>query len=83
MAARRFAPPTTPLLVGELHLPDDVLLRILAGLPLEDHSATASVCKSFGNLITGPRFLAERRRRGFAEVAAEGPRPFAESVILG
>ena len=62
MAARRFAPPATPLLNGERHLPDDVLQRLLVGLPLEDHRAAASVCESFRRVITGPRFLAERRR---------------------
>ena len=67
MAASRFSPPATPLLVGERHLPDDVLQRVLVGLPLEDHRAAASVCKSFRGIITGPRFLAARRRYGFAE----------------
>ncbi len=67
MAASRFSPPATPLLVGERHLPDDVLQRVLVGLPLDDHSAAASVCKSFRGIITGPRFLAARRRYGFAE----------------
>ena len=67
MAARRFVPPATPLLNGERHLPDDVLQRLLVGLPLEDHRAAASVCESFRRVIAGPRFLAERRRRGFAE----------------
>ena len=54
MAARRFAPPATPLLNGERHLPDDVLQRLLVGLPLEDHRAAASVCESFRRVITGP-----------------------------
>jgi hypothetical protein len=67
MAASRFSPPVTPLLVGERYLPDDVLQRVLVGLPLDDHSAAASVCKSFRGIITGPRFLAARRRYGFAE----------------
>ena len=67
MAALRFSPPATPLLAGERHLPDDVLQRLLVGLPLEDHRAAASVCKSFRRVIAGPRFLAERRRCGFAE----------------
>ena len=66
MAASRFSPPATPLLVGERYLPDDVLQRVLVGLPLEAHRAAASVCKSFRRVIAGPRFLAERRRRGFA-----------------
>ena len=67
MAAARFPPPATPLLAGERHLPDDVLQRVLVGLPLDDHGAAASVCKSFRGIITGPRFLAARRRYGFAE----------------
>ena len=67
MAASRFSPPATPLLVGERHLPDDVLQRVLVGLPLDDHRAAASVCKSFRGIITGPRFFAARRRYGFAE----------------
>ena len=65
--AARLTPPATPLLVGERHLPDDVLQRVLVGLPLEAHRAAASVCKSFRRVIAGPRFLAERRRCGFAE----------------
>ena len=65
--ASRFSPPATPLLNGERHLPDDVLQRLLVGLPLEDHRAAASVCESFRRVIAGPRFLAERRRCGFAE----------------
>ena len=65
--AARLTPPATPLLVEERHLPDDVLQRVLVGLPLEAHRAAASVCKSFRRVIAGPRFLAERRRCGFAE----------------
>ena len=65
--AARLTPPATPLLVGERHLPDDVLQRVLVGLPLDDHCAAASVCKSFSGIITGPRFFAARRRYGFAE----------------
>ena len=67
MAASRFSPPATPLLVGERHLPDDVMQRVLVGLPLDDRRAAASVCKSFRGIVTGPRFLAARRRYGFAE----------------
>ena len=52
--ASRFSPPATPLLNGERHLPDDVLQRLLVGLPLEDHRAAASVCESFRRVITGP-----------------------------
>ena len=67
MAASRFSPPATPLLAGERHLPDDVLQRVLVGLPLDDHRAAASACTSFRDVITGPRFLALRKRYGFAE----------------
>ena len=67
MAASRFSPPATPLLVGERHLPDDVMQRVLVGLPLDDRRAAASVCKSFRGIVTGPRFLAARRGYGFAE----------------
>ena len=45
-------------------LPDDVLQRLLAGVPLDDHRAAASACKSFRDVIRGPRFLALRRRYG-------------------
>ena len=48
-------------------VPVDVLQRLLAGVPLADHRAAASVCKSFRDVIRGPRFLALRRRYGFAE----------------
>ena len=65
--AARLTPPATPLLVGERHLPDDVLQRVLVGLPLEDHLAAASACTSFRDVITAPRFLALRKRYGFAE----------------
>ena len=67
MAASRFSPPATPLLVGERHLPDDVLQRVLVGLPLDDHRAAASACTPFRDVITGPRFLALRKQYGFAE----------------
>ena len=36
---------------------------VLVGLPLEDHRAAASVCTSFRDVITGPRFLALRAVR--------------------
>ena len=65
--AARLTPPATPLLVGERHLPDDVLQRVLVGLPLDDHRAAASACTPFRDVITGPRFLALRKQYGFAE----------------
>ena len=48
-------------------LPDDIQQRVLAGVPLDDHQATASACKAFRAVIRGPNFLALRRRYGFAE----------------
>ena len=48
-------------------LPDDVLQRLPVGVPLEDHRTAASVCKAFRDVINGPRFLALRKRYGFAE----------------
>ena len=48
-------------------VPDDVLGRLLAGVPLDDHCAAAAACKAFSDVIRGPRFLALRRQYGFAE----------------
>ena len=48
-------------------LPDDIQQRVLAGVPLDDHQATASACKAFRAVIRGPNFLALRRRYGFSE----------------
>ena len=48
-------------------LPDDVLRRLLAGVPRLDHGATAAACQAFRAVIKGPQFLALRRRYGFAE----------------
>ena len=50
-----------------MSLPDDLLQRLLVGVPLDDHRAAASVCRAFRDVINGPRFLALRRRYGFAE----------------
>ena len=53
---------------SSLHtLPDDVLQRVLAGVPLEDQQATAAACRVFRKVITGPQFLGLRQRYGFAE----------------
>ena len=38
-------------------VPDDVLNRILVGVPLDDHRAAASACRAFRDVINGPRFL--------------------------
>ena len=48
-------------------LPDDLQQRVLAGIPLDDQQATAAACKAFRAVIHGPKFLALRRRYGFAE----------------
>ena len=48
-------------------LPDDVLRRLLAGVPFLDHGATAAACRAFRAVINGPQFLALRRRFGFVE----------------
>ena len=48
-------------------LPDDVLLRVLLGVALDDHDATAAACRAFRAVIRGPRFPELRRRYGLAE----------------
>ena len=48
-------------------LPDDVLQRVLLGVLLDDHLATAAACRAFRDVIRGPRFLRLRREYGFAE----------------
>ena len=48
-------------------LPDDVLQRILVGVPLDDHRVAAAACRAFHDVINGPRFPALRRKYGFAE----------------
>ena len=50
-----------------LNLPNDLLRRILVGVPLEDHRATVSVCRGFRDVINDPKFLALRQTYGFAE----------------
>ena len=55
--------PAAPLLA----LPDDVLQRVLVGVPLDDHCTTALVCRTFRAVVTSPQFHAARRRSGFAE----------------
>ena len=55
--------PASPLLA----LPDDVLQRVLVGVPLDDHYTTALVCRTFRAVVTSPQFHAVRRRSGFAE----------------
>ena len=57
--------PVSPLLA----LPDDVLQRVLVGVPLDDHCTTALVCQAFRGVITGSRFPALRQKYGFAERA--------------
>ena len=50
-----------------LALPDDVLQRVLVGVPRDDHDVAALIRKRTRGIITGPRFLALRQRYGFAE----------------
>ena len=52
-----------------LALPDDVLQRVLVGVPRDDHDVAALICKRTRGIITGPRFLALRQRYGFADTA--------------
>ena len=48
-------------------LPDDVLQRVLLGVALDDHDATAAACRAFRDVIRGPKFLHLRQEYGFAE----------------
>ena len=48
-------------------LPDDLLQRVLVGVPLDDHRVAAEVCQAFRGVITGSRFPALRQKYGFAE----------------
>ena len=50
-----------------LALPEDLLLRVLIGVPRADHGATAAACGAFRAVMSGPRFLRLRRDWGFAE----------------
>ena len=66
-------------------LPDDVLQRLLAGVPLDDHQAAAATCQAFRAVIRGPRFLALRQTYGFAErgvvvIEANVAAPFSPAV---
>ena len=58
-------------------LPDDVLQRVLVGVALDDHDATAAACRAFRDVIRGPRFLRLRREYGTAErgIIIVGSRP--------
>ena len=51
-------------------LNDDVLRRLLSGVPLDDHDATAAACRAFRAVIRGPLFPELRRRYGLAETIA-------------
>ena len=48
-------------------LPDDLLQRVLVGVPLDDHHAAAAACQAFHGVVNGPRFPALRQKYGFAE----------------
>ena len=45
-------------------LPEDVLRRLLAGVPFLDHGATAAACRAFRAVIKGSQFLALRLTSG-------------------
>ena len=66
MASNHSAPP--PQMSSPFQtLPDDLLQRVLVGVPLDDHHAAAAVCQAFHSVITGSRFPALRQKYGFAE----------------
>ena len=71
MASNHSAPPPQvlepPMSSPFQALPDDLLQRVLAGVPLDDQQATADTCQAFRAVLRGPRFLALRQRYGFAE----------------
>ena len=48
-------------------LPDDLLQRVLVGVPLDDHHAAAAACQAFHGVVNGPCFPALRQKYGFAE----------------
>ena len=52
-----------------LAVPDDLLTRVLVGIPRADHGGAAAVCRNFRAVISGPRFPRLRREFGFAERA--------------
>jgi len=58
-------------------LPDDVLQRVLLGVALDDHDATAAACRAFRAVVRGPQFLRLRSEYGFAErrIIFVGSRP--------
>ena len=65
-------------------LPDDVLQRVLAGIPLDDHQAAAATCQAFRAVISGPRFPALRQLHGCAEhdILLVGTGRLAECVSI-
>ena len=65
-------------------LPDDVLQRVLAGVPLDDHQAAAATCQAFRAVISGPRFPALRQLYGCAEhdIVLVGVGRLAENVSI-
>ena len=82
--SRRFVDPAVSPSSPLLALPDDVLQRVLVGVPRDDHDVAALVCKRTRGIITGPRFLALRQRYGFAEygiVTIADREPFGASVL--
>ncbi|CAH0368993.1 unnamed protein product [Pelagomonas calceolata] len=56
-------------------LPNDLLQRVLVGLPFDDHHAATGACQAFRGVITGSRFPALRQKYGFAERGIVTVRP--------
>ena len=50
-----------------LDLPDDPRLRVLVGVPLDDHRALAASCRSLRAVMHAPQFLRARKQWRFAE----------------
>ena len=65
-------------------LPEDVLQRVLAGVPLDDQQAAADTCQAFRAVLRGPRFLALRQLYGCAEhdIVLVGVGRLAENVSI-
>ena len=58
-------------------LPDDVLQRVLVGVALDDHDATAAACRAFCDIIRGPQFPALRE----AVLPAQAQEPRATNHV--
>lgn len=62
-------------------LPDDLLQRVLVGVPVDDHRVAASVCQAFRGVITGSRFPVLRKKYGFAERGVVSVRIGRQNVL--